>query len=135
MALADAHIAPSEVGHVNAHGTATRLNDQIEAIALSEVFGPYEVPVTAPKGVTGHMIGASGGAEVLAALLAARDRHVPPVANLTDPDGDIPADVVSGSGRRVESGVALSNSFAFGGHNVCIVVRADPTDDRPATQG
>jgi 3-oxoacyl-[acyl-carrier-protein] synthase II len=120
IALADAGLAPSAVTHVNAHGTSTPHNDSAEAAALAKVFGPGAVPVTSVKGVTGHLIGAAGAVEAVAALLSADRGTVPPTAN--HDHTDLPVDVVTGSTRAIERGPVVSTSFAFGGHNVALVL-------------
>ena len=122
LALDDADLAPDAIGHINAHGTSTPLNDVAEAEAISKVFGDTPPPVTSTKGVTGHCIGAAGAIEAVASILAARDGVIPPTANLENLDPDIPLDVVSGSERVIGPAIALSNSFAFGGHNVTLIV-------------
>jgi 3-oxoacyl-[acyl-carrier-protein] synthase II len=122
LALEDAGLAPSAVNHVNAHGTSTPLNDAAESEAVSKVFGGSTPPITSIKGVTGHTIGAAGAVEAVASLLALRNKLVPPVANFENPDPDITADVVHGSPREIGDGVALSNSFGFGGHNASLVL-------------
>ena len=121
-ALEDAGVELSRVNHVNAHGTSTPLNDAAESEAISKVFGGTTPPVTSIKGVTGHLIGAAGAAEAVASLLSLRTGLVPPVANYETPDPEITADVVVGSPRAIGEGVALSNSFGFGGHNASLVV-------------
>ena len=123
-ALADAGISPADVGHVNAHGTSTPLNDKAESDALVRLFGGTTPPVTSTKGVTGHLVGAAGAVEAVLALLAARHGLVPPVANLTDPDVDPAVDLVRGDPRRTTGRVVLSNSFGFGGHNVALVIKS-----------
>ncbi len=120
MALADAGLAPSAIGHVNAHGTSTPHNDSAEAAAIAKVFGPGAVPVTSIKGVTGHLIGAAGAVEAVAALLSIDRGVVPPTAN--HQRTDLPVDVVAGEPRAVGSSPAVSTSFAFGGHNVALVL-------------
>jgi 3-oxoacyl-[acyl-carrier-protein] synthase II len=125
VALADAGLAPADIGHVNAHGTSTPQNDAAEASALAKVFGERAVPVTSTKGVTGHLIGAAGAVEAVAAMLGAARGLVPPTANLTH--CDLPIDVVAGEPRRIEPAPALSTSFAFGGHNAALVVGPPPT--------
>ena len=124
LALDDAAMEPSAIGHVNAHGTSTPLNDAAEAEAVRKVFGDSPPPVTSTKGVTGHLIGAAGAVEAIAALLAVRDGKVPPTANLEQLGDDIELDVVAGSPRDVGPKPAISNSFGFGGHNACLVFTA-----------
>ncbi|MFI9642516.1 beta-ketoacyl-[acyl-carrier-protein] synthase family protein [Micromonospora sp. NPDC051925] len=121
-ALADADLGPADVAHVNAHGTSTPLNDRIEATALREVFGGTPPPVTATKGVTGHLIGAAGAVELIATVLAVGRKVVPPTANHQQTEPGMEIDVVHGTPRPTASGPALSNSFGFGGHNACLVV-------------
>ncbi|HEX6311211.1 MAG TPA: beta-ketoacyl-ACP synthase II [Acidimicrobiia bacterium] len=122
LALDDAGLAPGAIGHVNAHGTSTDLNDAAEAEAVRKVFGDHAPPVTSTKGVTGHLIGAAGATEALAALLSIRDGIAPPTANLERIGDDIGIDVVAGEAREVGSKPALSNSFGFGGHNATLIL-------------
>jgi 3-oxoacyl-[acyl-carrier-protein] synthase II len=124
LALDDAAMEPSAIGHVNAHGTSTPLNDAAEAEAVRKVFGDAPPVVTSTKGVTGHLIGAAGAVEAVAALLSVRDGIVPPTANLERVGDDIELDVVAGSPREVGPKPAISNSFGFGGHNACLVLAA-----------
>jgi 3-oxoacyl-[acyl-carrier-protein] synthase II len=119
IALADAGLGPSAVGHVNAHGTSTPHNDSAEAAAIAKVFGPGALPITSGKGVTGHLIGAAGAVEAVAALLSVDRGIVPPTAN--HHHTDLPVDVVAGEPRTIERAPAVSTSFAFGGHNVALV--------------
>jgi len=121
-ALADADLAPQEVGHVNAHGTSTPLNDAAEARAIATVFGAGAVPITSTKGVTGHLIGAAGAVEAAVALASAVDGLVPPVAGTTEVDPALEADVVVGGPRPIARGPVVSTSFAFGGHNAALVL-------------
>jgi 3-oxoacyl-[acyl-carrier-protein] synthase II len=123
LALDDAGLNPSDIGHINAHGTSTPLNDAAEAEAIRKVFGDVAPPITAPKGVLGHMIGGAGAAEAVISLLALRDQVLPPTANLTQISEEIGLDVVHGSEREITSRPALSNSFGFGGHNATLVLR------------
>jgi 3-oxoacyl-[acyl-carrier-protein] synthase II len=120
-ALADAGLAPSDIGHVNAHGTSTPLNDAAESAAVTKVFGAGAVPVTSTKGVTGHLIGAAGAVEAVASLLAIRHGEAPPTANHQRAGDDIEADIVAGAPRRIGAKPVLSNSFGFGGHNASLV--------------
>ena len=124
LALDDAAVESSAIGHVNAHGTSTPLNDAAEAEAVRKVFGDSPPVVTSTKGVTGHLIGAAGAVEAVAAMLAVRDGIVPPTANLEKLGDDIELDVVAGSPREVGPKPAISNSFGFGGHNACLVLTA-----------
>ncbi|MBQ1026028.1 beta-ketoacyl synthase [Micromonospora sp. C95] len=125
-ALVDAGLKPADIGHVNAHGTATPLNDRAEAAALVRCFGGRPPPVTAPKGVTGHLIGGAGAFEAAVALLAARRGVVPPIANLAVPDPDCPLDLVRDEPRRIPVAPVLTNSFGFGGHNATLVLVPEP---------
>jgi len=121
LALDDAGLAPSAVGHVNAHGTSTPLNDASEAEAIVKVFDGSPPPVTSTKGVTGHLIAAAGAVEAVASILALRDGMAPPTANHERTDPDIALDVIAGSPRPLR-GPVLSNSFGFGGHNATLVL-------------
>jgi 3-oxoacyl-[acyl-carrier-protein] synthase II len=125
LALADAGLAPEDVDHVNAHGTATRLNDVVESRAIHQVFGraALRVPVTANKSMIGHTIGAAGAIEAVFSVLSLHDGVMPPTANYEYPDPECELDCVSREPRRAEIRAALSNSFAFGGVNVSLVFR------------
>ena len=123
LALDDAGLEPGDIGHINAHGTSTPLNDAAEAEAIRKVFGDAPPPVTAPKGVLGHMIGGAGAAEAVISLMALRDGVLPPTANTTVVGEDIALDVVHGSERSISADPAISNSFGFGGHNASLVLR------------
>lgn len=122
LALDDAGLAADVVGHINAHGTSTPLNDASEAEAITKVFGERAVPVTSTKGVTGHCIGAAGAVEAAASLLAIEKGLVPPTANHERLDEAMTIDVVAGETRAFEKRVVLSNSFGFGGHNGALVL-------------
>jgi beta-ketoacyl-acyl-carrier-protein synthase II len=125
-AVDDAGIGPGELGHLNAHGTSTPLNDVAEARALRTVLGDHtdEVVVTSTKGVTGHLLGAAGAVEAAFAIQALREGRVPPTANLERQDPAIALDVVAGAPRRVELGAVLSTSMGFGGQNAALVLTA-----------
>jgi 3-oxoacyl-[acyl-carrier-protein] synthase II len=129
LALDDAGLSPTDVGHINAHGTSTPLNDVSEAEAIVKVFGDTPPPVTSTKGVTGHLIGAAGAVEAVASFLAMRDGVVPPTANHERTDPDIALDVVAGSPRE-RRGPVVSNSFGFGGHNASLVLSAPAPETR-----
>ena len=125
-ALADAGLTPADVDYVNAHGTSTPLNDSNEAKAIAKVFGEAagSLSVSSTKSMTGHMLGAAGGVEFIAATLAIRDQVVPPTINFETPDpecGDL--DFTPNTVRNREVRAALSNSAGFGGHNVTLVVK------------
>ncbi|MEV0623579.1 beta-ketoacyl-[acyl-carrier-protein] synthase family protein, partial [Nonomuraea sp. NPDC050404] len=120
QALADAGISPTDVVHVNAHGTGTPLNDVTEAQVIARLFGAGHLPVTAIKSVLGHAIGAAGAIEAVVSVLTLRELAVPPTANLHTQDPRCEIDVVRRL-RRIEPGAVQSNSFAFGGHNASLV--------------
>jgi 3-oxoacyl-[acyl-carrier-protein] synthase II len=122
-ALAEARVDPSLVGHVNAHGTATVRNDAAEAVALGRCFGRQIPPVTATKGITGHMIGGAGAFEAVVTTLSVQQGLVPPVANHGRWPDPVPLDVVAEEPRVIGRAPAISNSFGFGGHNATLVVR------------
>jgi 3-oxoacyl-[acyl-carrier-protein] synthase II len=126
LALADAGLEPAQVGHVNAHGTSTPLNDAAEAEAIVKVFGEDGPPVTSVKGAIGHLIGAAGAAEAVASLLAVRDGTVPPTVNHDRSDPEMAIDVVAGAPRQVAPAPVVSNSFGFGGHNATLVLAPAP---------
>jgi len=121
-ALADAGLAAGDVGHVNAHGTSTPLNDAAEAAAIAKVFGGGALPVTSTKGVTGHLIGAAGAVEAVASLLSLCHGQVPPTANHERLGDGLEVDVVAGAPRPVAPKPVVSNSFGFGGHNATLVL-------------
>jgi len=123
-ALADAGIAASEVGHVNAHGTSTVPGDRSEALALAALFPGGTPPVTAVKGTTGHLIAGSGAVEAIVSLHAMRTGWLPPVAGFARLDPAMTLDVVHTAPRRVGTGPALSNAFGFGGMNTALVLGA-----------
>jgi 3-oxoacyl-[acyl-carrier-protein] synthase II len=125
-ALADGGLTPAEVDYVNAHGTSTPLNDSNEAKAIAIVFGEHakKISISSTKSMTGHMLGAAGGVEFIAATLALRDQIVPPTINYSTPDpecGDL--DFTPNVAKAREVRAILSNSAGFGGHNVSIAVK------------
>jgi 3-oxoacyl-[acyl-carrier-protein] synthase II len=125
-ALEDADVAPSDIGHISAHGTSTPLNDAAEAEAITKVFGECGPPVTSIKGCTGHLIGAAGAVEAIAAILAMSTGQVPPTANHHEAEPSITIDIVHGATRAVAAAPTLSNSFGFGGHNATLVLLPAP---------
>jgi 3-oxoacyl-[acyl-carrier-protein] synthase II len=122
LALEDAEVGPSDVTHVNAHGTSTPLNDLAEAEALEKLFGSAMPPVTSLKGVTGHSLGAAGAIEAVASILTIARRRIPPTVGLEELDPEIHINAVTGEPAPFEDGVVISNSFGFGGHNGTIVL-------------
>jgi 3-oxoacyl-[acyl-carrier-protein] synthase II len=120
-ALANARLEPRDVGYVNAHGTGTKLGDLAESLALREVFGEHRPAVSSTKGATGHLLGASGAVEAVVSALAVARGLLPPTVNLEDPDPACDLDLVRGGARPAAVRAALSNSFAFGGHNISLV--------------
>ncbi len=120
LALADAGVAPAEVGHVNAHGTSTALNDATEAAAVAALFGDHRPAVTSVKGVTGHSLGAAGAIEAVALALTFAHRSIPPTVGTTALDPALDVDLVLAA-RPWSPAPALSNSFGFGGHNGSLV--------------
>ncbi len=122
LALDDAGLEPRDIGHINAHGTSTPLNDAAEASAIRKAFGDAAPPITSTKGCTGHMVGGAGAAEAVISLLSIRDSIVPPTANLSRIGDDIGLDVVFGSVREIGAKPVLSNSFGFGGHNSTLIL-------------
>ncbi|MGH9047626.1 MAG: beta-ketoacyl-[acyl-carrier-protein] synthase family protein [Acidimicrobiales bacterium] len=122
LALADAGLAPGDVGHINAHGTSTPLNDLAEARAIHKVFGGPGPAVTSAKGLTGHSLGAAGAIEAVASALTIFHEVIPPTAGLEELDPEIVLDVVAGKPRPFTPSPVISNSFGFGGHNGCLVL-------------
>jgi len=125
LALADAGVDRREVTHINAHGTATQVNDLAEAVAIRGAFGAHAdaIAVTSTKSATGHLLGAAGAVEAIATVAALRDGLVAPTQNLVIRDPAIDLDVVTEAPRRVDPSVACSHSFGFGGHNAVLVLR------------
>jgi len=124
-ALAQAGLTPEEIHYVNAHGTATRLNDSTETTILKRVFGDHarRLAISSTKSMHGHAMGASGGLELIATVLAVTRGIVPPTANYTEPDPDCDLDYVPNHARELRVDAAISNSFAFGGLNAVLLVR------------
>ncbi|MGX7828502.1 beta-ketoacyl-[acyl-carrier-protein] synthase family protein [Actinokineospora sp. 24-640] len=122
-AIADGGLVPSDVDYVNAHGTSTKLGDAAEATAIRAVFGADGGPaVSSIKALTGHMLGASGAVEAAATALSVATGVLPPTHNLDDPDPGCALDHVRGGARATTVRAALTNTFAFGGHNVSLLI-------------
>jgi len=120
-ALHDAELSPSDIVHINAHGTSTPLNDAAEAQAMAAVFGTSRPLVTSTKGVTGHALGAAGALEATAVLLAFQKKIIPPTAGTTVLDPTLDIDLVIGAPRDWTPGPSMSNNFGFGGHNGSLI--------------
>ncbi len=125
-ALDDAAVNPEQVDYINAHGTSTELGDLAETLAIKRVFGDYArngLAVSSTKSATGHLLGASGGVELIAVALGIRDEIIPATLNLQNPDPQCDLDYVPLTHRKAKINIALSNSFGFGGHNACLLVK------------
>jgi 3-oxoacyl-[acyl-carrier-protein] synthase II len=124
-ALDRAGVAPEDVDYINAHGTSTRLNDSSETQAIKMVLGEhaYDIAISSSKSMTGHLLGGAGGLEALICTKTLADGIISPTINLDTPDPDCDLDYVPHEARKAEVKVAMSNSFGFGGHNACVVLR------------
>jgi 3-oxoacyl-[acyl-carrier-protein] synthase II len=125
LALKDGQLNADQVDYVNAHGTSTPANDSNETSAIKTSLGDraQQIPVSSTKSMTGHLLGGSGGIEAVAAVLTIRHGMVPPTINYQNPDPACDLDVVPNQAREQIINTALSNSFGFGGHNVCLAFR------------
>jgi 3-oxoacyl-[acyl-carrier-protein] synthase II len=125
LAMLTARLNPEDIGYINAHGTATPLNDISETQAIKSAFGniAYNIPVSSTKSMTGHMMGATGALEAIFCIQAVREGILPPTINYQTPDPRCDLDYVPNEARRVEIWAAMSNAFGFGGHNSVLVVR------------
>ena len=125
LALEDGGLSADSIDYVNAHGTSTPANDSNETAAIKSALGSraQQIPVSSTKSMTGHLLGGSGGIEAVACVLALQHHVVPPTINHTNPDPECDLDVVPNTARELKLGTVLSNSFGFGGHNVCLAFR------------
>ena len=125
LALADAGVAPEEVGYLNAHGTSTPMNDRCETAAVKTAFGEHakKLLMSSTKSRTGHLLGASGAVEAIFTALAVRDGFAPPTINYRQPDPDCDLDIVPNEGRAADIRYAMSNSLGFGGHNASLLLK------------
>ena len=123
--LKDAGIKPEEVDYINAHGTSTLYNDNIETLAIKKVFGNHakKLAISSTKSVMGHLLGAAGGVELIASALAIKEGIIPPTINYETPDPDCDLDYVPNKPRAAKLKVVMSNALGFGGHNATLVVR------------
>lgn len=124
-AVADAGIDPKEIDYINAHGTSTELNDKFETMAIKKLMGDYayEVMVSSTKSMTGHLLGAAGGVEAIACIMAITEGIVPPTINYEVKDENCDLDYVPNHARKAEVNYAMSNSLGFGGHNASILLK------------
>jgi 3-oxoacyl-[acyl-carrier-protein] synthase II len=126
QALHDASLNPTDIDYINAHGTATELNDLAETRAVKGVFGEhaYNIPMSSTKSMTGHAMGTTAAFEAIFSILAIRHHVAPPTTNLTEPDPECDLDYVPNTAREIPIDYAMSNSFGFGGHNVSLIFKA-----------
>jgi 3-oxoacyl-[acyl-carrier-protein] synthase II len=126
MALADAAVNPDEIDYINAHGTSTPLGDASETRVIKLALGEEnarKTPVSSTKGATGHCLGASGAIEAVFTTLAVHRNTLPPTINYEQPDPDCDLDYIPNEAREADVKVGVSNSFGFGGHNACVLIR------------
>lgn len=128
IALADARLAPADIGYLNAHGTATAINDANETRAIKAVYGgaAKDLAISSTKSMHGHLLGAGGGIEAIASIMAMQEGFVPPTIGLAQPDPECDLDYVPNKGREKRVTYAMSNSFAFGGLNAVLVFGPPP---------
>jgi 3-oxoacyl-[acyl-carrier-protein] synthase II len=125
LALEEAHVKPSEIGYVNAHGSSTPLNDPTETTAIKQVFGEhaYRLAISGTKGYYGHALGASGAIEAAICALGLQRGWFPPTVNLREPDPACDLNYLADGGLDGSPELILSNSFGFGGVNACLVMK------------
>ncbi|MFC1568821.1 beta-ketoacyl-ACP synthase II [bacterium] len=125
LAVQDAGVNLDDVDYINAHGTSTSLNDKTETLAIKTVFGDkaYQIPISSNKSMTGHLLGATGAVEFVSSILSIQNELLPPTINYENPDPECDLDYVPNQSRQAKINVAISNSFGFGGHNVCICLK------------
>ncbi len=124
-ALENAELNTDEVDYINAHGTSTILNDKVETLAINKTFGDRakRIPISSNKSMFGHLLGATGAVEFIASALTIKKGIIPPTINYEEPDPECDLDYVPNQAREGEVKVAISNSFGFGGHNVCLCLK------------
>ena len=125
LALADAGVRPEDIGYLNAHGTSTPFNDANETKAIKTVFGPHarKILISSTKSMTGHMLGAAGGAEAVVSVLALTRGVIPPTINYATPDPECDLDYVPNTPREIRVDAVMSNSFGFGGTNAVLLLK------------
>jgi 3-oxoacyl-[acyl-carrier-protein] synthase II len=123
MALADAGLNTDDVDYINAHGTSTSVNDKVETLAIHKALGPdaESTPVSSTKSMMGHLIAAAGATELITCLMVLQDGVLPPTINYENPDPDCDLDYVPNNAREKPCRITLSNSFGFGGQNICLI--------------
>ena len=124
-ALKDAKISYKDIDYISTHGTSTTENDSIETLAIKTVFKEHakNVPASSPKSMFGHLIGATGCAELITCILAIRDNILPPTMNLNNPDPQLDLDYVPNQARKADVNIAVSESFGFGGQNNVLIIK------------
>ena len=128
-ALKDAGMQPEDIDYINVHGTSTHVGDISEVKAIQELFGDhaYKLNISSTKSMTGHMLGAAGAAEALFSLLAVKEDVVPPTINHAegddDPEIDYKLNFTFNTAQHRTVRAALSNTFGFGGHNACVIIK------------
>jgi 3-oxoacyl-[acyl-carrier-protein] synthase II len=124
LALNDNQTDPSEIGYINAHATST-FADKVETLAIKKTFGEYarQIPVSSTKSMTGHLLGAAGGAEAIFSILAIENSILPPTINLENPDPECDLDYIPNKARKQKVNAVLSNSFGFGGTNASLIFK------------
>jgi len=126
MAMGDAGVTPAEIDYINAHATSTPIGDSSETRVIKLAMGEeqaYRIPVSGTKGATGHCLGAAGAIEAMFTTLAVHEGMLPPTINYDTPDPDCDLDYVPNVARKADVEIAVNNSFGFGGHNACVVLR------------
>lgn len=124
-ALRDAELDPTAIDYINAHGTSTDYNDKFETMAVKKVFGEYayKLAISSTKSMTGHLLGAAGGIEAIACVMALQEQILPPTINYENPDPECDLDYVPNEARHAKADFVMSNSFGFGGHNASIILK------------
>lgn len=124
-AMLDADVEPSKISYINAHGTATEINDKVETLAIKKAFGDnYMKPyVSSTKSMTGHLLGAAGAIEAIASIKAVEDNFVPPTINYVHPDPDCDINLIVNEGKESNIEYSMSNSLGFGGHNATLIFK------------
>ena len=124
-AVLDAEMKLEDVDYINAHGTSTEYNDKIETYAIKRLFGQraYEIPISSTKSMTGHMLGAAGGIELISTILTIVNSIIPPTINYEFPDKECDLDYTPNIAKEKEVNNALNNGFGFGGHNASVLLK------------